>query len=361
MIEVHPCVAGLSIIDSFLTNFMPFANMFCMRKHIETSDYYVAYFDVLGYKERFNNGKEVVQDFIDDLCSAIDDTIAVVNDMQSSKILKLAQIDFQQRIFSDNVLVCLKKGDTTLEPVRILTFLQTIIDIQRKFVLEHGILLRGGISVGQLYIDESRLVGEVLIKVVAMEHAVKYPFIAIDDTVMEVLTSLTAKYADNQSLQYFITWIKSVFIRFEGVAFKTLDYLNYITVQDIWPFIRGNEDQLINALSGQYNGDATQIQRHLNQDRDDAQCRVLNLHKEVLKKQIAVYCNYDDIDFHDEKKILEREKIIMKYKWVWVYHNTKCAQVNRKDLVLNLIVTYDERIMKDVFRIPAVTSVDAGK
>ncbi len=333
--------------------------MFHMIKCIELSDHYAAYFDVLGYKENFNKGREVAQKFIDDLCSAIDDSIAVVNNMQSSKILKLAQIDFHQRIFSDNVLVCLKKGDTSLEPIRILTFLQTIIDIQRKFVLEHGILLRGGISVGPLYIDESHLVGEVLIKVVAMEHAVKYPFIAIDDAVMDILTSLTAKYADDQSLQYFITWIKSVFIRFEGIAYKTLDYLNYITVQDIWPFIRGNEEQLINALSDQYNGDAAQIQRHLNQDRDDAQCRVLNLHKAVLKKQIAVYCNYDDIDFRDEKKILEREKIIMKYKWAWVYHNTKCAQVNRKDLVLNLNVTYDERIMKDVLRIPADTSVDA--
>ena len=266
-----------------------------MTKHIEASDYYVAYFDVLGYKENFNKSREVVQKFIDDLCSAIDDSIAVVNNMQSSKILKLAQIDLQQRIFSDNVLVCLKKGNTTLEPIRILSFLQTIIDIQRKFVLEHGILLRGGISVGPLYIDESHLVGEVLIKVVSMEHSVKYPFIAIDDAVMDILASLVVDYADNQSLQYFITWIKSVFFRFEGIAFKTLDYLNYTTVQDIWPFITGNEDLLIKALSGQYNGDVAQIQQHLNQDRVEAQSRVLNLHKEVLKKQMAVYCNYDDI------------------------------------------------------------------
>lgn len=340
---------------------MPFTNMCCMRRHIETSDYYVAYFDVLGYKDNFNKDKKDVQIFIDDLCSAIDDTIAVINNMLSSDILKLAQMNIEYRIFSDNILICLKKGGSTLEPIRILSFLQTIIDIQRKFVLEHGILLRGGISVGPLYIDESHLVGDVLIKVVSMEHAVKYPFVAIDDAVMDVLTSLIAKYADDQSLLYFITWIKSVFIRFEGIAFKILDYLNFTTVQDIWPFIRGNEELLIKALSGQYNGDAAQIQRHLNQDRDDAQCRVLNLHKEVLKKQIAVYCNYDDIDFRDEKKILEREKIIMKYKWAWVYHNTKCAQVNRKDLVLNLIVTYDERIMKDVFRIPTVESLDAGK
>ena len=326
-----------------------------MTKHIETSDYYVAYFDVLGYKEQFNKSRDLVQKFIDDLCSAIDDSIAVVNNMQSSKILKLAQIDLQQRIFSDNVLVCLKKGNSTLEPIRILSFLQTIIDIQRKFVLEYGILLRGGISVGPLYIDESHLVGEILIKVVSMEHSVKYPFIAIDDAVMDILASLVVDYAGKQ---YFITWIKSVFFRFEGIAFKTLDYLNYTTVQDIWPFITGNEDLLIKALSGQYNGDVAQIQQHLNQDRVDAQSRVLNLHKEVLKKQMAVYCNYDDIDFRDEKKVFEREKIIMKYKWAWVYHNTKCAQVGNKDYVLTMNVTFDERIMKDVIRIPAETPLE---
>lgn len=89
---------------------MPFTNMCCMRRHIETSDYYVAYFDVLGYKDNFNKDKKDVQIFIDDLCSAIDDTIAVINNMLSSDILKLAQMNIEYRIFSDNVLICLKKG-----------------------------------------------------------------------------------------------------------------------------------------------------------------------------------------------------------------------------------------------------------
>ena len=108
-----------------------------MAKHIETSEYYVAYFDVLGYQEYFKKDQDATQKFIDDLCSAIDDTIGVINDMLSSDILKLTQMNFKQRIFSDNILICLKKGDTPLEPVRLLTFLQTIIDIQRKFVLDH--------------------------------------------------------------------------------------------------------------------------------------------------------------------------------------------------------------------------------
>lgn len=336
-------------------------SMFSMTRHIETSDYYVAYFDVLGYKEHFKKSSDAVQEFIDGFCSAIDDTIAVINDALSSEILKLAQMNIERRIFSDNVLICLKKGNTTLEPIRILTFLQTVIDIQRKFVLDHGILLRGGISVGPLYIDESHLVGEILIKVVSMEHAVKYPFIAIDDTIMDGLTVLIAKYADDQFLQYFVNWIKGVFIRFEGIAFKTLDYLNYISALDVWTFIKGNEERVVKTLSGQYSDDAKQILHHLNQDKDVAQGRVLSRHKEILKRQMTEFCNYDGIDFRDEKKVLEREKIIMKYKWVWVYHNTKCAQVNRKDLVLDAVMTYDERIMKDVIRIPAETMVDASK
>ena len=331
---------------------MSITSMLSMTRHIETSDYYVAYFDVLGYKEKFKKSKDSVQEFIDGFCSAIDETIAVINNALSSEILKLAQMNVEYRIFSDNVLICLKKGDTALEPIRILTFLQTVIDIQRKFVLDHGILLRGGISVGSLYIDESHLVGEILIKVVLMEHAVKYPFIAIDDAIMDVLSMLIAKYADNQSLQYFVNWMKGVFIRFEGFAFKILDYLNYISIVDVWTFIKGNEEQVVEALSGRYSEDAKQIQQHLNQDKDAVQCRVLSRHRDILRRQMAEFCNYDGIDFHDEKKVLERESIIMKYKWVWVYHNTKCAQVNRKDFVLEAMVTYDERIMKDVIRIP---------
>jgi len=326
---------------------------------IETSEYYVAYFDVLGYKEYFNKGGDVTQNFIDDLCSAIDDTIGVVNDMLSSDILKLTQMYFEQRIFSDNILVCLKKGNTPLEPIRILTFLQTIIDIQRKFVLDYGILLRGGISVGPLYIDEAHLVGDVLIKVVSMEHTVKYPFIAIDDAVMDVLSKMVVEYSNVQYLQSFTTWIGSVFIRFEGIAFKILDYLNYTTVQDIWPLIKGHEDELINALSKQYSKDAKNIENNLYQNNEEMQYKVLSRHREIIRKQMAEFCNYDGIDFRDEKKVLEREKIIMKYKWVWVYHNTKCAQVNRNDLILDMMVSYDVRIMKDVFRIPSDKPADA--
>ena len=332
-----------------------------MTKYIETSEYYVAYFDVLGYKEYFKKGGIFTQKFIDDLCSAIDDTIGVVNNMLASDILKLAEMNIEQRIFSDNVLVCLKKENTALEPIRVLTFLQTIIDIQRKFVLEHGMLLRGGISVGSLCIDETHLVGEVLIKVVSMEHAVKYPFIAIDDAVMDMLSKMVVEYSNVQFLQSFVTWIGSVFIRFEGIAFKTLDYLNYISVQDIWPFIKGNEEQLIGALSGQYGKDAEQIKQNLNQNNEDVLYRVLSRHREILRKQMAEFCNYDEIDYRDEKKILDREKIIMKYKWAWVYHNTKCTQVNRNDLVLDMMVSFDHRIMKDVFRIPSEKSVDMAK
>lgn len=324
-----------------------------MMKHIETSEYYVAYFDVLGYQEYFKKDKDASQKFIDNLCSAIDDTIGVINNMTSSKMLsELANIKIQQRIFSDNVLVCLKKGASSLEPIRILSFLQTIIDIQRKFVLDYGILLRGGISVGPLFIDQSHLVGEILIKVVSMEHAVKHPFIALDDAVTDVLTKSIAEYSNNQSLQYVVNWIEGVIFRFEGIAFKTLDYLNYITVQDIWPVIKGNEEQLVKILSGQYNGNTEQVYQNIYQNKDDMQYRVLSRHRKILEQLMADFCNYDEIDFRDEKKILEREKIIMKYKWIWTYHNTKCAQVNRKDLILNAIMTYDDRIMRDIIRIP---------
>ena len=327
-----------------------------MAKHIETSEYYVAYFDVLGYQEYFKKDQDATQKFIDDLCSAIDDTIGVINDMLSSDILKLTQMNFKQRIFSDNILICLKKADTPLEPVRLLTFLQTIIDIQRKFVLDHGILLRGGISEGSLYIDETHLVGDVLIKVVSMEHTVKHPFIAIDDIVMNTLSKVVVDHSNVQSLQCFTTWIGSIFIRFEGIAFKTLDYLNYTSVQDIWPFIKGNEEQLINALSGQYSKDAEQIKQNLYRNNEEMQYRVLSRHRDILRKLMAEFCNYDGIDFRNEKMVLEREKIIMKYKWVWVYHNTKCAQANRNDLVLDATVTFDERIMKDVIRIPSTST-----
>lgn len=325
-------------------------------EHIETSDYYVAYFDVLGYKEYFNQPQEIMDEFSDNLCAAIDETVSVVNNMTSSKMMiELAQMKIEHRIFSDNVLLCLKKSSSPLEIVRILTFLQTVIDIQRKFVLEHGLLLRGGISVGPLFIDDAHLVGKVLIKVVAMEHSVKYPFIAVDESIYKILAEQLVQSADNQTLQYFIKWSQSLLTRMEGLDTGFLDYLKLTSAASLWPVLKEHEDILVNAISGSYSKDAEAIKMLLHQDDEKGQTNILKNHQDILVRQMNRYCNYDDIDYHDEKAVQSRESIIMKYKWIWLYHNGKCHEVNRKDLAITANLTYDTRMFKDIIRINTET------
>ena len=143
-------------------------------------EYYIAYFDILGYKEFFKQQPERVPELLNAIHDAVKRTNAHIGIANQSPLMQdVGNIDIHIKIFSDNILLCLEVLDSPVEPVRVLTFLQIVADIQCGFVTEYGLFVRGGIKKGSLSFNEDYGFGQGLIDVVAMEEGAQFPRILI--------------------------------------------------------------------------------------------------------------------------------------------------------------------------------------
>ncbi len=90
------------------------------------------------------------------------------------------------RIFSDNVVIA-QKLDEEKSGDQIISMINLIIDIQFQASLQFDFWLRGGITVGELYIDNSVVWGRGLIEAYKIESELaNYPRVIISDKLMSV-------------------------------------------------------------------------------------------------------------------------------------------------------------------------------
>lgn len=137
---------------------------------MEFSEYYIAYFDVLGSKSFFKGDEEATLNFLKRLSGMFDRSIRQTNSINFSPTLNvLAGMNVEYKFFSDNVALYLKVSDSPIEIVRLLTFLESICMVQRDVLFEEKLLLRGGVVKGKLYSDETMIIGPVLIDAYNLE------------------------------------------------------------------------------------------------------------------------------------------------------------------------------------------------
>lgn len=112
--------------------------------------------------------------------------------MFSVDIIKDIQIedneDIQFKIFSDNIIIAKKLSSEAVQRRRdIKSLLMCAGYFQERAASDSvGWLLRGGISIGQLFIDEVMVWGEALLKSYYLEDNVaNYPKIIIDKNIVD--------------------------------------------------------------------------------------------------------------------------------------------------------------------------------
>jgi len=154
--------------------------------------YIVAYIDLLGMTSRIRGA----------------DKLLVMNKLYnlytfSMKLTKDIQIeenqDIQFKIFSDNIIIAKRLSVETVQRKRdIRSLLGCAGHFQELTVSDSvGWLLRGGISIGQLFIDNVMVWGDALLKAYYLEDKVaNYPRIIIDENVVDEIID------DNQLNEY---------------------------------------------------------------------------------------------------------------------------------------------------------------
>lgn len=145
-----------------------------------TDEYIVAYIDLLGMTNRIKTEeKQLVMNKLYNLY------------VFSVKLTKETGIkenqDIQFKIFSDNIIIAKKLSTSIEQRKRDIRSLLMCAGHFQELTTSDGVgwLLRGGISIGQLFIDEVMVWGEALLKAYYLEDKVaNYPRIVIDQNVV---------------------------------------------------------------------------------------------------------------------------------------------------------------------------------
>lgn len=147
---------------------------------LNTSKYCIAYLDFLGATESM---KKNDNKFLNHIYSVY---FNALNDVAFTNVV--TQKDIGIKIFSDNILLSVKIGEDDSNRVakieKIINFAGNIYND----ALKHGYLIRGGITEGEFYKDDSNIFvyGKALIEAINLEEKIAiYPRIVVQNSIKE--------------------------------------------------------------------------------------------------------------------------------------------------------------------------------
>ena len=142
---------------------------------VNTKEYYIAYFDILGYKGFFEDKDNDINEFLNYNIKLVSD---IINKTTHNTIL--FNYPFTLKMFSDNFVILVEKNQNIGEHgiVKVLSYLLALL--QLRFLEKYKILIRGVITKGEVYIDERLIFGEGLIRAVEQESYASFPRIILD-------------------------------------------------------------------------------------------------------------------------------------------------------------------------------------
>lgn len=142
---------------------------------INTKAYYIAYFDVLGYKAFFEDNDNNISEFLRS-------NIELARDIsrKTEKGTVFSDFRFTVKMFSDNFMILVEdtKNDDGYQTVKAMAYLLAIF--QLRFLEKYRILVRGAITKGDAYINSDIVFGEGLIRAVTLEGLANFPRIILD-------------------------------------------------------------------------------------------------------------------------------------------------------------------------------------
>ncbi len=147
------------------------------NEQYKVKSYYIAYFDILGYKAFFENQEN---DIIEFLHNVVDMASDVIKKTDSNRVVFGEQ--FKIKTFSDNFIIMLEETveHNDYDCLKSIGYILALL--QLRFLEKYSILIRGGITKGQAFINNDIVFGEGLIKAVSLENDANFPRIILDST-----------------------------------------------------------------------------------------------------------------------------------------------------------------------------------
>lgn len=312
-------------------------------------EYYIAYFDLLGYRKFFQNNPDKIADFLQIIHAAVSNTQNYIQEISSSFIGgNLGKLFIRTKVFSDNILLCLETDTSPIEYPRFLAFLTIVADIQRNYILQHGLFLRGGITIGKLSFNDDYIFGQGIIDAVELEETAKYPRIIIGQTIIDFVLQThfvkqddlqkacdiesrvhSGQHISDEELSFYNSIMPDVakenfFLQLcNHLIFHMTDgtyILNYLYLSNINSLINPSTmKQVLDIIKTLLPNDYQKL-NNINTDNK----QLIEQHKSRIIQKIEEYGKYDDLNINDDKEAEMREHILKKYLWVLSFHNYIC-------------------------------------
>lgn len=339
-------------------------------------EYYIAYFDLLGYKDFFRTYPERVGEFLLDIHNAVSNAKEYMQEIDSSFVGKLGRLAIKTKIFSDNILLCLEVGEektAQIEYPRFLAFLAIVADIQRNFILNYNLFLRGGVTIGTLSYNDDFIFGQGLIDAVALEESAVYPRIILGEAVKKYVLqphfvnqgdlnraceiercAHSGEYITDEELafcnslmpavkveKYYLAWRNQLlFPEFAGCL--SLNYLYSSAINNT------NDQTTIERLQEILTTIPPRDYQKVSNSSPD-QVQQLERHSLRIIEKIKKFGKYDDLDAASEEGVKQaaiREHILKKYLWVMMFHNSICIKYDVPSCLIKSGSTCDIRFMR---------------
>lgn len=254
----------------------------------------IAYVDMLGYKELLTS------------CDDDEEFLRINLDMRDVIFNKTKKglfedYDVKIKMFSDNFIVAIKSLNERYDDYLTLKYLgYYIASVQLHLLCEHGILTRGAITKGKIYIDDDIVFGEGLIHAVELESKSKYPRVMIDkDRIDENISKP---------------------LLFDKCLFCDCDDAHYVDPYSVLGTQIGDDSEFCG-----------EIENYLNRMRNH------------MIQNVSQKCYYRDDD--TVEMVMERESIITKYLWILKEFNWYC-NLFHKNLIIPVTYDINGRFMK---------------
>lgn len=304
---------------------------------MEFSEYYVAYFDVLGYKEAFKKSEDISAHLVKSIEASIllmRALLSIINTPPDEPIDKNPEIEY--KIFSDNILIYYKETTDPLSAIPLVYFLRLVASIQRVFFEGTQLIVRGGITKGPLYLTKDLVGGKALIDAVELENPAVYPRIVVDDCILNELDSFKMQN------DLFKSMIEASCL---DLLVKDIDdkhFLNYIMSYDAWmPFPKnGSRLEPVGSFEELEKNCREGLQR---KPIYKPECLkevyvILRKHKDFVEAKVNEFSQSSN----DETEETKRLKILKKYLWLVPFHNKICEEIyGMPQLKINLKTAFD--------------------
>lgn len=251
----------------------------------DEKEYYIIYFDILGYKQYFEENDDH-REWLEYIIGVIYD-LRIGTEAYNNIYSNLLERNVKIKAFSDNVVICVEADKIEVKNYLLLGGL--IADIQADIFIKYGLLVRGAFTKGKFFINKDIVFGEALIKAVVMECNAKYPRIVVDE-----------------------------------------EKLN----KSEWSALGG--DDILQDKDGKY---------YLNYFNKIMVREKLYKIKDRIKEKIKKDGKYNPT-VKDENKIKVYESIIQKTLWVVEKFNEACDAIGKAEEKIDYKVTINKRLLK---------------